>query len=81
MIRIDVPAYMSCEEEGCLAREPVELLLLGSGSFAFKPSVPGWQVVLPKGAAAFGSPFKTRCPEHTQKVQVGPAGPRVVAST
>jgi hypothetical protein len=81
VIHVGVPAYMRCEEEGCPARQPVDMLLLGSGAFAFKPSVEGWQVALPTGAAALGSPFRTRCPEHKQKIQIGPAGPRVVAAT
>lgn len=86
MIAVDVPATMKCDEPACEAQQPVELCLLGTGSFAFKPGSKEWQVMLPRGD--IGSPFRTFCPQHRQEVktlsllerglQVGPAGPKVV---
>lgn len=78
MIHVGMPAHMSCEEPGCEATETVSLCLLGMGTFAFKPKSTEWQVLLPPNNPA--AAFQSRCPEHKVKLQVGPAGPRIIAA-
>lgn len=59
-----VGAEMQCEEAGCPDRAPAELILLGTGTLAFKPKERehGWEVALPGGSPL--APYATRCPKH-----------------
>lgn len=63
MIEIALPAYMTCEETDCKAKQPVSLFLCMAGGFAFKPPESGWRI----SASADGGPFVTRCPLHKQE--------------
>lgn len=76
MILVDLPARMTCEQDGCARSCSVQLALLGTGTFAFIPAEKDWQVMLPPKDP--GSAFRTRCREHSTRLQVGPAGPRIV---
>lgn len=79
MIVLDLKGEMHCSEPGCKRREPVEFCLMATGGFGFKPSVTNWQILVdPKNPI-----YQAACPEHIKRVQpvkmqVGPAGPRIV---
>lgn len=79
MVQLDIPAHMSCDEPGCEATDVVALCLLGMGTLAFRPKSTEWQVLLPPNNPA--AAFQARCPEHKTKLQVGPAGPRIVSAS
>lgn len=59
-----VGAELRCDEPECPDRTPAELVLLGTGTLAFRPTNPthGWEVFLPGGNMT--APFGTRCPKH-----------------
>lgn len=59
-----VGAEMQCDEENCPDRIPAELVLLGTGTLAFRPTDPNtkWEVSLPRGDPT--AAFSTRCPKH-----------------
>lgn len=59
-----IGAEMVCEEADCPARQQAELILLGTGTFAFRPvqKEHGWEVALPGGNIS--GPYATRCPKH-----------------
>lgn len=67
-----VGAEMKCEEPECPNRAPAELVLMGTGTFAFRPTDPqhGWGVALPGGAIS--APYATRCPKHKRGALVTP---------
>lgn len=71
-----LPATVRCDEEGCAAQLPAELVLLATGGFGFRPlsvaEIKTWQV----GVTQNGQ-YATFCDTHSKKVmrpQVGPAG-------
>lgn len=59
-----VGAEMRCDEPDCPDRIPAELVLLGTGTLAFRPADRDskWEVALPSNNMA--APFSTRCPKH-----------------
>ncbi len=69
MIHVKMPSFMNCDEPGCQESVPVDLCLLMTGGFGFKPkSKEAWQV----GANPQGF-FIARCPGHAQQIQPAPA--------
>lgn len=55
---------MQCDEPGCPDKTPAELILLGTGTLAFRPAnrEHKWEVALPGGQVT--APYATRCPKH-----------------
>jgi hypothetical protein len=66
VIEVALPAYMTCEEPNCKAKQAVSLFLCMEGGFAFKPPSGDWQVVVSRG----GGPFATRCPQHKAEAKL-----------
>lgn len=68
MIEMKTEGRMVCENEDCLARLTVELVLMLSGGFAFKPPKGhGWQITGANGM------FLSRCPDHHKLIEDEPS--------
>lgn len=79
MITMDLPGTLHCAaEEGCKETIPVQFFLMPSGGFGARWESRLWQVHGDKQNPF--SPLMGRCPKHAVKLQVGPAGPRVVSA-
>lgn len=78
MIRLKLPAEMSCDHEGCLASIDCRLILLGTGGFGFA-AIKGapWQVALARGNP--GSPYLIKCPQHVESIITVPSDKKVIA--